>query len=148
STYHALALLESCSFICFFCFFFQAEDGIRDFHVTGVQTCALPISRRARRAVHRRDDSDHVPVPRGAHRPYGEQALLDLRGDRAHRHLARGTGEPLFLLLAGSERPIAAAARLRAARPRAARGNHTTLDGQAWGRVRDSGRTGDRAWGD
>src|SRR5690606_1261410 len=27
---------------CFF--FFQAEDGIRDFHVTGVQTCALPIS--------------------------------------------------------------------------------------------------------
>src|SRR5436309_7096819 len=25
-------------------FFIQAEDGIRDFHVTGVQTCALPIS--------------------------------------------------------------------------------------------------------
>src|SRR5690606_41059892 len=24
-------------------FFFQAGDGIRDFHVTGVQTCALPI---------------------------------------------------------------------------------------------------------
>src|SRR5690606_40425018 len=30
----------------FFFFFFQAEDGIRDFHVTGVQTCALPISKR------------------------------------------------------------------------------------------------------
>src|SRR5439155_17799837 len=30
-------------FYCFF-FFFQAEDGIRDGHVTGVQTCALPIS--------------------------------------------------------------------------------------------------------
>src|SRR5690606_39537933 len=32
--------------VCFFSsllFFFQAEDGIRDFHVTGVQTCALPI---------------------------------------------------------------------------------------------------------
>src|SRR5690606_40818411 len=28
---------------CPVCFFFQAEDGIRDFHVTGVQTCALPI---------------------------------------------------------------------------------------------------------
>src|SRR5690606_40397993 len=28
-------------------FFFQAEDGIRVFHVTGVQTCALPISFRA-----------------------------------------------------------------------------------------------------
>src|SRR5690349_22903529 len=30
-------------------FFFQAEDGIRDLYVTGVQTCALPISRRRRR---------------------------------------------------------------------------------------------------
>src|SRR5690606_39899195 len=29
---------------CVLFFFFQAEDGIRDFHVTGVQTCALPIS--------------------------------------------------------------------------------------------------------
>ena len=28
----------------FFIFFFQAEDGIRDYKVTGVQTCALPIS--------------------------------------------------------------------------------------------------------
>src|SRR5438270_9586083 len=35
---------------CFFCFFFffQAEDGIRDLTVTGVQTCALPISHGAR----------------------------------------------------------------------------------------------------
>src|SRR5438874_9208037 len=29
---------------CQFIFFFQAEDGIRDLYVTGVQTCALPIS--------------------------------------------------------------------------------------------------------
>src|SRR5437016_10929348 len=36
--------------VCYFCsffFFFQAEDGIRDWSVTGVQTCALPISRLA-----------------------------------------------------------------------------------------------------
>src|SRR5256712_2677135 len=33
-------------YFCFF-FFFQAEDGIRDLIVTGVQTCALPISRAA-----------------------------------------------------------------------------------------------------
>src|SRR2546426_7480627 len=33
----------------FFFFFFQAEDGIRDYKVTGVQTCALPISAAARR---------------------------------------------------------------------------------------------------
>src|SRR6266446_9579452 len=31
-------------YCCFFVFFFfQAEDGIRDYKVTGVQTCALPI---------------------------------------------------------------------------------------------------------
>src|SRR5436305_7131591 len=39
-------------------FFFQAEDGIRDADVTGVQTCALPISRATTRAsrerLHRR----------------------------------------------------------------------------------------------
>src|SRR5690606_40470634 len=34
------------TFCCIF-FFFQAEDGIRGFHVTGVQTCALPISQNA-----------------------------------------------------------------------------------------------------
>src|SRR5204862_5882756 len=33
-----------CCFFLFFFFFFQAEDGIRDLYVTGVQTCALPIS--------------------------------------------------------------------------------------------------------
>src|SRR5690606_40578128 len=37
-------VLDLSAFFCFF-FFFQAEDGIRDFHVTGVQTCALPILR-------------------------------------------------------------------------------------------------------
>src|SRR5437762_13817266 len=34
-----------------FAFFFQAEDGIRDTSVTGVQTCALPISRRCNMAT-------------------------------------------------------------------------------------------------
>src|SRR5687768_18171966 len=33
----------------FFFFFFQAEDGIRDVAVTGVQTCALPIFRTRHR---------------------------------------------------------------------------------------------------
>src|SRR5437764_5651479 len=32
-----------CILFCFFFYFFQAEDGIRDTSVTGVQTCALPI---------------------------------------------------------------------------------------------------------
>src|SRR5436190_16393794 len=39
-------------FVFFFFFFFQAEDGIRDHCVTGVQTCALPISHRRRLATH------------------------------------------------------------------------------------------------
>src|SRR5207249_7282238 len=34
-----------CFIFFFFFFFFQAEDGIRDRNVTGVQTCALPIYR-------------------------------------------------------------------------------------------------------
>src|SRR5690349_24024817 len=38
-------------YLFFFFFFFQAEDGIRDLYVTGVQTCALPISSRARLRV-------------------------------------------------------------------------------------------------
>src|SRR5688572_33298015 len=33
----------------FYSFFFQAEDGIRDLTVTGVQTCALPILNRPQR---------------------------------------------------------------------------------------------------
>src|SRR2546430_5076128 len=36
------------STVAFLSFFFQAEDGIRDLTVTGVQTCALPISSRHR----------------------------------------------------------------------------------------------------
>src|SRR3989454_8766662 len=43
-------------------FFFQAEDGIRDYKVTGVQTCALPISGRAR----------HPEVPRPGARDDGQ----------------------------------------------------------------------------
>src|SRR5690348_7569335 len=38
-----VTLLEVISVLVFLFFFFQAEDGIRDGRVTGVQTCALPI---------------------------------------------------------------------------------------------------------
>src|SRR5256885_9832563 len=51
-------------------YLFQAEDGIRDYKVTGVQTCALPISRRCRSDVveswlgakgrRRNDESENV----------------------------------------------------------------------------------------
>src|SRR2546429_2905098 len=42
-----MLLLFKVVFFNLFFFFFQAEDGIRDVAVTGVQTCALPISSRS-----------------------------------------------------------------------------------------------------
>src|SRR5690606_4257809 len=58
------------------CYFvFQAEDGIRDFHVTGVQTCALPISTTppactsTRRTGRRRRRSSPGPASRSTGRP-------------------------------------------------------------------------------
>src|SRR5690606_40944060 len=41
--YFLLQITNNARFLFLFFFFFQAVDGIRDFHVTGVQTCALPI---------------------------------------------------------------------------------------------------------
>src|SRR2546429_3568470 len=52
-------------------FFFQAEDGIRDVAVTGVQTCALPISplaQEAKRAVEILNPSGEITMPRPARR--------------------------------------------------------------------------------
>src|SRR5256885_5609827 len=43
-------------------FFFQAEDGIRDYKVTGVQTCALPISLIWRGSTRRRSRSRQSSV--------------------------------------------------------------------------------------
>ena len=57
-----------------FFFFFQAEDGIRDWSVTGVQTCALPIWGGGARAV------DERSAPAGA---AGDRAAV--RGTRARQ---------------------------------------------------------------
>src|SRR5690606_39598791 len=57
-------------------FFFQAEDGIRDFHVTGVQTCALPIWSSTAASSHDR-------VRRGASRLPRSRADLPGAGDRS-----------------------------------------------------------------
>src|SRR5690606_39738951 len=63
------------------CFFFQAEDGIRGFHVTGVQTCALPISAPQAHAV-------ALGLPRAGPAP----------GNRAPRRAPVGLGGPAHLL--------------------------------------------------
>src|SRR5260221_9771289 len=48
------------SLVYFLFFFFQAEDGIRDHCVTGVQTCALPISQLDRLYQRVVDDPDQL----------------------------------------------------------------------------------------
>src|SRR5256886_8811684 len=53
-------------------FFFQAEDGIRDLTVTGVQTCALPISVGS-------EVLEHVTKPHVVHR---ERPAVDLENER------------------------------------------------------------------
>src|SRR2546421_3681359 len=50
-----------------FFFFFQAEDGIRDLIVTGVQTCALPICWIAARYVPWRDEGGAIGGVIGFH---------------------------------------------------------------------------------
>src|SRR5207244_7784924 len=48
AVYGQLEVRACCHVTVWLLFFFQAEDGIRDDLVTGVQTCALPIFRRSR----------------------------------------------------------------------------------------------------
>src|SRR2546430_2380684 len=50
----------------YFFFFFQAEDGIRDLTVTGVQTCALPISPVTGRGLRGRPPAARLESPRRA----------------------------------------------------------------------------------
>src|SRR5437016_9133320 len=59
------------SFVLFFFFFFQAEDGIRDWSVTGVQTCALPI----------------CYIRRGSATPQGRSRLYD--GEDRRRYVEK-----------------------------------------------------------
>src|SRR5256885_4951312 len=59
------------------CFFFQAEDGIRDYKVTGVQTCALPISHLAADGIAVAVDDVHVL----SERRKAERDRLDRLGD-------------------------------------------------------------------
>src|SRR5438270_1324106 len=60
------SLLSRCQF---FFFFFQAEDGIRDLTVTGVQTCALPIYLEAVHIQNKRWEQDQRQHIRQKRRP-------------------------------------------------------------------------------
>src|SRR2546429_2784518 len=70
-------------YVYIFFFFFQAEDGIRDVAVTGVQTCALPIFRRPH----------HLRVPDARRRAADHRRVGCRRGEgdarpRAPHHAA------------------------------------------------------------
>src|SRR5688572_31644455 len=65
-----------------YCFFFQAEDGIRDLTVTGVQTCALPILEVEVAAGDRRDQHDCAAGDDDAVAILGEPAREFGGGDR------------------------------------------------------------------
>src|SRR5256884_2439307 len=111
-------------------FFFQAEDGIRDVAVTGVQTCALPIFRGApeghQSPGRRRARGAREPAPRRhrAARPHGAPALDALRRDAvALECVGNGQG-----------------------RPRGAGGRAAVLRGQGpEGSLRPDGESSDRA---
>src|SRR2546429_400395 len=92
------------------CFFFQAEDGIRDVAVTGVQTCALPIFTVQGEGppqligvadVPVRDDADphhHDDHAGDAHHPHRREALGEngggaVEGTGIGRASGRGRGE-------------------------------------------------------
>src|SRR5256885_10920317 len=54
--------------VFYFFFFFQAEDGIRDYKVTGVQTCALPISSAGKCAAQSGLSDRHTPSQSASNR--------------------------------------------------------------------------------
>src|SRR5688572_25241547 len=120
-------------FLCFFFFFFfQAEDGIRDLTVTGVQTCALPISRcvawpTASIARGRGTGCSSTSTPRS--RPCAT-TVLSIQGsthDRPlHRRGARGGGAVL---------PASRARRLLSGHPRRGAGHDRISRTDGVGRV-------------
>src|SRR5437879_13354181 len=91
--------------LSFFVFFFQAEDGIRDTSVTGVQTCALPILVIQKRHGHGRDDA--AERARGAHQiPVPKPPAL--RTVTASPRCAAGWKSAMPLSTAARGRPVKA----------------------------------------
>src|SRR5690349_22515876 len=80
-------------FVSFFFFFFQAEDGIRDLYVTGVQTCALPIYPALPAFTLFYDGQPFSAAPKSASRSAVSSIPTDTRiSDSAMPMLARRSG--------------------------------------------------------
>src|SRR5256885_10875583 len=93
----ARLMIHTPTAISCFVFFCQAEDGIRDYKVTGVQTCALPIYRGGANALAGGEQAERQPArlePRGNRvaEPQPEiaevarLALVDVLADAAGEH--------------------------------------------------------------
>src|SRR5207302_4251557 len=84
-----------------FFFFFQAEDGIRDFHLAGVQTCALPIWAIGADFAVRRRLGDKI----GADRPTRAGPVVDdeLLTDRGGQPLRRNAPHRVGIATGRSE---------------------------------------------
>src|SRR5690606_40826777 len=79
-----------------FRFFFQAEDGIRDFHVTGVQTCALPICGGYKTpSLKQADDNIVEPAARGRSWDKGNSNLQPEKSTNFEFGFAYATPEKL-----------------------------------------------------
>mgnify|MGYP002526847134 CR=1 FL=1 len=82
-------------------FFFQAEDGIRDMLVTGVQTCALPISRFL-------EEQEEEEQPASSDAPSSDTKIYVMKSQIGHERTAserladriRRSGAPIFSILA------------------------------------------------
>src|SRR5574340_1081309 len=124
-------MFSSTHILFFFFFFFQAEDGIRDLLVTGVQTCALPISMSV-------IVSRALPDVRDGLKPVQRRILFGmleagLRPDRPFRKSAAVVGDVMQKYHPHGDVPIYESL-VRMAQPWAFR--YPLVDGQGnWGSV-------------
>src|SRR2546426_3009289 len=87
---------------CFF-FFFQAEDGIRDYKVTGVQTCALPICGDGRARLRTAGDGGGAGPRR---RPRAAQSFRPGAAPAANRRTVIAPPLPHSPLVAPADRQL------------------------------------------
>src|SRR2546426_11077723 len=107
-------------YLFFFFFFFQAEDGIRDYKVTGVQTCALPISVRAP------PGRDRHPRDRRRHARHERPRARGAAGSRAAQH----EGAVHVRLYRRRDGPPGGPERRRRVPPEAVRAGHARAEGE------------------
>src|SRR5256885_2725182 len=93
-------------------FFFQAEDGIRDYKVTGVQTCALPISKRIRQSQRTPGKTRRLAIETTSSTPVTTVAIFDLIATR-HIWNARNQDLPRSASKRSEERRVGKECRSR-----------------------------------